>query len=89
MLPTVNQECDLITANPLISDRVNWEDNSTDKLGKRDDTDGTNGQRIIPSWLEENPEMIFQPCSIETEEMLGYGQYGTVFRGKLHQNKAV
>ena len=49
----------------------------------------SDGQCILPSWLTANPEMIFTPSSIKIEETLGQGQYGTVFRGKLYQGKAV
>ena len=44
---------------------------------------------ISPDWLLEKQEMIFPLDSIEKNQELGKGQYGSVFKGKLVQGKAV
>ena len=51
--------------------------------------ENNNKEAIIPKWLTKKPEMIYQPQCIEQGQVLGHGQYGTVYKGKLNQGHAV
>ena len=44
---------------------------------------------VLPEWLIQKPEMIYQPRFIQKGQTLGSGNYGTVFKGKLMQGNAV
>ena len=44
---------------------------------------------VVPDWLLQRPEMIYQPQFIQKGQALGSGQYGMVFKGKLMQGNAV
>ena len=42
-----------------------------------------------PEWLTAKKEMIFSSNHLERGEKLGNGNYGSVYKGKLSQGKAV
>ena len=42
-----------------------------------------------PDWLKDKKEMIFLKNSIVKGKLLGKGQFGNVYKGKLHQGNAV
>ena len=43
----------------------------------------------VPTWLDENKEIVFSPEHIQRKEMLGSGQYGVVYKGSFCQGKAM
>ena len=43
----------------------------------------------IPSWLKNKQNMIFHPNCIKRDTLLGTGNYGRVYKGKLVQGNAV
>ena len=43
----------------------------------------------VPTWLDENKEIVFAPEHIQRKEMLGSGQYGVVYKGIFCQGKAM
>ena len=43
----------------------------------------------VPTWLDENKEIVFSPEHIQRKEMLGSGQYGVVYKGIICQGKAM
>ena len=47
------------------------------------------GPLCLPDWLRDRTEMIFSKSSIVKGELLGKGQFGNVYKGKLHQGNAV
>ena len=57
-----------------------------------------NGERIqmisnedstYPDWLKARKEMLFSSNNLERGDKLGNGNYGSVYKGKLFQGKAV
>ena len=44
---------------------------------------------IVPEWIAMYENMIFDRKHIRTEDLLGQGQYGSVFKGKLILGNAV
>ena len=44
---------------------------------------------MLPKWLQEKKDMIFPQECIQTGQEIGYGQYGTVFKGKLALGNSV
>ena len=44
---------------------------------------------ILPSWLKTRPEMIYSQRCIQQTGLLGKGQFGTVYKGKLIQVNSV
>ena len=44
---------------------------------------------MIPSWLKNKENMIFHPNCIKRDTLLGTGNYGSVYKGKLLQGNAV
>ena len=47
------------------------------------------GPLCLPEWLQDRTEMIFSKASIVKGKLLGKGQFGNVYKGKLHQGNAV
>ena len=43
----------------------------------------------VPTWLDENKEIVFSPEHIQRKEMLGSGQYGVVYKGTFSHGKAM
>ena len=57
---------------------------------KLKEADEDNKQKnIVPEWLAMYESMIFDQKYIRKEELLGQGQYGSVFKGKLILGNAV
>ena len=48
-----------------------------------------NEKSSLPDWLDIRKEVVFPKQSIVKGKHLGEGQFGTVFKGKLHQGNAV
>ena len=44
---------------------------------------------MLPIWLQNKKEMIFYRSSVIKSDLLGRGQFGAVFKGKLVQGSAV
>ena len=44
---------------------------------------------MLPTWLQNKKEIIFAHSSVIKDDLLGRGQFGEVFKGKLIQGKAV
>ena len=66
---------------------MTWEMNT---LYESEDCDhNADEESILPSWLRVRPEMIYPQSCIEKCQQLGQGQFGSVFKGKLIQGKAV
>ena len=42
-----------------------------------------------PEWLKDKREMVFLKKCIVKGKLLGKGQFGNVYKGKLHQGNAV
>ena len=51
--------------------------------------ENNNEEEIIPDWLKSKPDMIYPARCIEQGQLLGRGQYGLVYKGKLSQGNAV
>ena len=43
----------------------------------------------LPDWLSDRKEMIFLQKYVVKGKLLGKGQFGNVYKGKLHQGSAV
>ena len=41
----------------------------------------------LPDWVD--PHMVYSESAIEKKEILGHGQYGTVYQGLFHNGNAV
>ena len=44
---------------------------------------------MLPIWLQNKKDMIFYQSSVIKGDLLGRGQFGAVFKGKLVQGSAV
>jgi hypothetical protein len=44
---------------------------------------------VLPEWLRNKNEMIYDPSCIEKGRQLGHGHFGAVFEGKIHLRNAV
>ena len=49
----------------------------------------SNGDNACPEWLKARKEMLFSSNHLERGDKLGNGNYGSVYKGKLCQGKAV
>ena len=71
--------------NPLKS--IAWKENelyeSKQSLAKSE------APSCWPEWLKDKKEMVFLKNSIVKGKLLGKGQFGNVYKGKLHQGNAV
>ena len=47
------------------------------------------GPTSLPNWLKDKREMVFLKKCIVKGKLLGKGQFGNVYKGKLHQGNAV
>jgi hypothetical protein len=47
------------------------------------------GDPLVPKWLCERNEMIYDTSCIEKGRQLGHGNFGTVFEGKIQLGNAV
>ena len=36
---------------------------------------------VLPEWVLEKPHMVCPPKSVKVNELIGSGQYGTVYKG--------
>ena len=74
-----------LSNNPLQS--IAWKENelyeSKQSLAKSE------APSIWPDWLKDKKEMVFLKNSIVKGKLLGKGQFGNVYKGKLHQGNAV
>ena len=66
---------------------MTWEVN--DLYISQSSDDGSHTEPILPDWLKERKEMLFHSSCITKSEILGSGQYGFVYKGRLVQGKAV
>ena len=57
--------------------------------GNMADFSSTAEDWMLPNWLQEKKAMIFPRKSILKGELLGRGNFGSVFKGKLIQGNAV
>ena len=78
-------EAQSLSQNPLQS--IAWKENelyeSNQSLAKPE------GPTSLPNWLKDKREMVFLKNSIVKGKLLGKGQFGNVYKGKLHQGYAV
>ena len=44
--------------------------------------------KILPGWMLEKPELVCPPNSIQTGDLIGSGQYGSVYKGYYIQGTA-
>ena len=74
-----------LSNNPLQS--IAWKENelyeSKQSLAKSE------APSSWPDWLKDKKEMVFLKNSIVKGKLLGKGQFGNVYKGKLHQGNAV
>ena len=49
----------------------------------------SNEDNVCPEWLKARKEMLFSSSHLERGDKLGNGNYGSVYKGKLFQGKAV
>ena len=74
-----------LSHNPLTS--IAWKENelyeSKQSLAKSE------APSSWPDWLKDKREMVFLKNSIVKGKLLGKGQFGNVYKGKLHQGYAV
>ena len=63
-----------------------WVENRFPNSGDEKITDEQTS--LIPNWLMMNKSMIFSQESVKKDELLGKGQYGCVYKGKLFQGNA-
>ena len=74
-----------LSHNPLAS--IAWKENelyeSKQSLAKSE------APSSWPDWLKDKREMVFLKNSIVKGKLLGKGQFGNVYKGKLHQGNAV
>ena len=74
-----------LSNNPLQS--IAWKENelyeSKQSLAKSE------APSSWPDWLKDKKEMVFLKNSIVKGKLLGKGQFGVVYKGKLHQGNAV
>ena len=78
---------------------VKWEDkeyylseiieNDKDCQTDIDDAFTLHNHPMLPGWLKEHKDMIFLQSNIEKGQMIGRGQFGVVFKGKINLGNAV
>ena len=44
--------------------------------------------KILPGWMLEKPELVCPPNSIQKGDLIGSGQYGSVYKGYYIQGTA-
>ena len=78
-------EAQSLSQNPLQS--IAWKENelyeSNQSLAKSE------GPTSLPNWFKDKREMVFLKNSIVKGKLVGKGQFGNVYKGKLHQGNAV
>ena len=73
------------STNPIQS--IVWKQN--DLYESKQSLAKSEGPLCLPDWLRDRTEMIFSKTSIIKGKLLGKGQFGNVYKGKLHQGNAV
>ena len=73
------------TVNPIQS--IVWKQN--DLYESKNSLCPSDGKSSLPDWLNDRKEMIFLKKFIVKGKLLGKGQFGNVYKGKLHQGNAV
>ena len=73
------------STNPIQS--IVWKQN--DLYESKQSLAKSEGPSCLPDWLRDITEMIFSKASIIKGKLLGKGQFGNVYKGKLHQGNAV
>ena len=73
------------STNPIQS--IVWKQN--DLYESKQSLEKSEGHLCLPDWLKDRSEMIFSKASIVKGKLLGKGQFGNVYKGKLHQGNAV
>ena len=73
------------STNPIQS--IVWKQN--DLYESKQSLAKSEGHLCLPDWLKDRSEMIFSKASIVKGKLLGKGQFGNVYKGKLHQGNAV
>ena len=68
---------------PIVSD--NEEDQNTDNLRECADC---NMFSELPDSISQLPDMLYPRCSVDIEEKLGHGNFGSVLKGYLKMGKA-
>ena len=73
---------------------MTWEDNisyNSEKSECEDRKDFCFGEEdwMLPIWLQNKKDLIFYKSSVIKGDLLGRGQFGAVFKGKLVQGSAV
>ena len=73
---------------------MRWNENSQYKRVKREanktkDFCFEDEDWMLPTWLQNKKEIIFAHSSVIRDDLMGRGQFGEVFKGKLIQGKAV
>ena len=79
------QEAQSISKNPLQS--IAWKENEL--YESKQSLAQSEGSTSWPNWLKDKREMVFLKNSIVKGKLLGKGQFGNVYKGKLHQGNAV
>ena len=65
---------------------MKWVDNPLHDSILEDDTEET---FLLPSWLSERNDIIFDTSCIEIGEVLGMGNFGTAMKGVIKLGNAV
>ena len=73
---------------------MRWNENAQYKRVKREGNETKNfcfedEDWMLPNWLQNKKEMIFYQSSVTIGDLLGRGQFGAVFKGRLVQGSSV
>ena len=63
--------------------------NALEKEKLKEPDEDNKQTNILPKWIAMYEHMIFDQKYLRKEELLGQGQYGSVFKGKLILGNAV
>lgn len=75
------------TKSTLTPSQMKWEENPN--YSESDSSDEVDGDPLLPKWLLDRNEMIYDTACIEKGRRLGGGNFGDVFEGKIRLGNAV
>ena len=75
------------TISNLTPTKMKWEENPN--FSESDSSDEVDGDPLLPKWLLDRNEMIYDTACIEKGRRLGGGNFGDVFEGKIRLGNAM